>query len=328
MIETRIAQLPRASLGHFPTPLESAPRLAASIGLRELYFKRDDQSGLAFGGSKVRQLEFLVGKAVAEHAQVVVAYCSSSSNFARLTAAACARVGLVAELLVSGMNGESATANVRTARLCGAQIRPCDDLDANGYIRAALSIQREKAKVGARTFVMPFGGASAIGIVGYLEAFTECMRQLNGRGAQPDFIVLPVGSGGTLAGLCLGQKQCNSSIKLIGISVGPSVDELTEKCTALYNGAKRILGLSIPDCFDAQIEDSWVGGGYGVASNSSQEASKIAARSAGIVLDPYYTGKAMAALISKVCNGVIDGNSSVLFWHTGGSISSLDELLG
>jgi len=296
---------PPVELATFTTPVEPAPRLATAIGLGpdDLWIKRDDLTGLGGGGNKIRKLEWTVGAALAEGADTLVTTGAPQSNHARLTAAAGARLGLGVVLVLRGSPGVSRSGNLALDGLFGARIAWAGDVDQAGLDRAAAEVSEQLRTSGAKPALIPFGGSSALGARGYVRCGEELRRQL------PDLrtAVVALGSGGTMAGLvvALGAEA------VLGVDVGA----LPEPAPAVSEFA----GLTSPE--GLRVRRDQIGSGYATLTTltaPTAEALALAARTAGLVLDPTYTGRAMAGLIAAVRDGDIRPGERTVFVHTGG----------
>jgi 1-aminocyclopropane-1-carboxylate deaminase/D-cysteine desulfhydrase-like pyridoxal-dependent ACC family enzyme len=306
----------RISLGTFPTPLEPAPRLAAAIGLQadRLWVKRDDLTGLGGGGNKVRKLERTLAAALRDGADCLVTTGAAQSNHARLTAAAGARLGLPVTLVLAGdpgRPGEAPAGNLLLDEIFGARIRWAGDADDHRLAAVADETAAELASSGAHPAVIPFGGSNRDGALAYADAARELRDQL------PDALqdhrwatsVVAVGSGGTMAGLVaeLGPER------VLGVHAG-AVAAPAEAVAALASTITPVR--QHPNSL--RLRTDLVGAGYGRLTEPAAAAIRLAARTEGIVLDPTYTGRAMAGLIAAVRDGDLDGDAPVVFWHTGG----------
>ncbi|MEV0739479.1 D-cysteine desulfhydrase family protein [Streptomyces sp. NPDC050549] len=293
---------PRVELATFPTPVEPAPRLATAIGLGpdDLWIKRDDLTGLGGGGNKIRKLEWTVGAALAEGADTLVTTGAPQSNHARLTAAAGARLGLAVVLVLRGSPGVSRSGNLALDGLFGARIAWAGEADQAGLDRAAAEVCEQLRKGGAQPALIPFGGSSALGARGY----AHCGEEL--RGQLPDLrtAVVALGSGGTMAGLVMAL----GAAAVLGVDVGA----LPEPAAAVSEFADS----TAPE--ELRIRRDQVGEGYASLTAPTAEALTLAARTAGLVLDPTYTGRAMAGLIAAVRDGDIRPRERTVFVHTGG----------
>ena len=296
----------RVLLASWPTPLEPMPRLAESLGLRpeDLYIKRDDLIGLGAGGNKVRKLEWTVGEALADGADTLVTTGAAQSNHARLTAAAGARLGLRTVLVLAGQPGDSRSGNIALDGLFGAQIRWAGSVGHEGLEQRAAEVADQLRREGSHPAVIPFGGSSPIGVRGYAEAGRELLVQA------PDVntVVVAVGSGGTMAGLL---SVLDASL-VLGVHTGAIADP-AKTVASLAGQAGTIVEPS-----RLRIALDQVGGGYATLTDEVAAGLDLAARTEGIVLDPIYTGRAMAALISAARAGEIRPGTKTIFVHTGG----------
>ncbi len=308
----------RISLGTFPTPLEPAPRLAAAIGLRadRLWIKRDDLTGLGGGGNKVRKLERTLAAALRDGADCLVTTGAAQSNHARLTAAAGARLGLPVTLVLAGdpgRPGEAPAGNLLLDEIFGARIRWAGDADDTRLAAVADETAAELASSGAHPAVIPFGGSNRDGALAYADAARELRDQLPDAAAATSrraTSVVAVGSGGTMAGLVaeLGPEH------VLGVHAG-AVAAPAEAVAAL---ASTITAERLSTRRPLRLRTDQVGAGYGRLTEPAAAAIRLAARTEGIVLDPTYTGRAMAGLIAAVRDGDLDRDAPVVFWHTGG----------
>jgi D-cysteine desulfhydrase len=286
----------KVSLGTWPTPLEPAPRLAAALGLADLWFKRDDLGGLGAGGNKTRKLEWTLGAALADGADTVVTTGAPQSNHARLTAAAAARLGLNAVLVFPGEAGQSRSGNLALDGLFGARVVWAGDRD-----RAVVA--EEIVAEAGKAALIPFGGSNAVGARGYVEAARELKQQLPGLTT----VVVALGSGGTMAGLVaeLGPEH------VLGVDTGALADPLPV--------VARLAGEVTGATFTAdqlRVRREQVGPGYPHFTEASAAALTLTARTEGVVLDPIYTGRAMAGLIAAARDGSLGDRP--IFLHTGG----------
>jgi len=325
-----LEDFPRAKLAHGPTPLEPLTRLSAHLRGPKIYIKRDDQTGLATGGNKARKLEFLVGEAIAQGADTLVTTGGVQSNHARQTAAAAARLGLHCELLLPRIvTGRSAayetSGNVLLDQLCGATVRL---LPAEDYRQEAFDVHVDRLRAaGRKPFFIPTGGSTPLGALGYVNAFLELQTQLKAQDVAPTAIVVGTGScgthGGILAGLALADHAANGvKTRLIGVSVSGKSAEREQLVVDLAAAALKLLNVfAPPDLADAsRVLDQYVGPAYGQPTPAMVEAVRMVASLEGILLDPVYTGKAMAGLIDQIRQGALTPADTVIFWHTGGTV--------
>jgi len=313
-----LSRFPRVGLGNWPTPLEPALRLSDALGGPRILVKRDDVNGLGVGGNKLRKLEFLLGKALAEGADTIVTFGGVQTNHGRQTAAACARLGLACELVLTRVvprDGEAyeRSGNVALDRLYGARVHICDVEDEVATLARVLD---EHAGAGHRTAVLPVGGSNGIGALGYVTAALELYRQLSP--LVPDRIVCPVGSAGTAAGLALGAALLQWPVRVHAAAVSPSAASKLTDIARLAGEAAELLGTAEPDLDHVLVTDAALGPGYGVPTEETWDAIRLFGRTEGITLDPVYTGKAAAVLVGAVRSGDIGPGETVVFVHTGG----------
>ncbi|MER7798665.1 pyridoxal-phosphate dependent enzyme [Microbacterium sp. NPDC096154] len=295
----------RVLLGSFPTPVENAPRLAAAVGLApgRLWIKRDDLTGLGAGGNKVRKLERILAAARREGADTVVTTGAAQSNHARLTAAAAARMGLRAVLVLAGAPAAQPAGNLLLDELFGAQVRWVPDAEARTLSVVADETAAELTAAGRRAFVVPFGGSSPDGASAYADAAAELEGQLPGATS-----VVALGSGGTMAGLVATLGAC----RVLGVHVGAVPDPRAAV-------ASLVSAISGPvDASRLRVRMDQVGAAYGVLARGAAAAVRLAARTEGIVLDPTYTGRALAGLMAAIRDGELADDEPIVFWHTGG----------
>jgi D-cysteine desulfhydrase len=296
--------VPRVQLGTWPTPLEPAPRLARALGLGDddLWLKRDDLVGLAGGGNKVRKLEFVVGAALDDGADALITTGAAQSNHARLTAAAGARVGLDVVLVLRGGPGTSSSGNLALDGLLGARVVWAGEADLEA---AAFAVADDLREQGRNPAVIPFGGSSAVGARGYVQCAQELLDQA------PDLarVVTAVGSGGTMAGLV----AVLGSSRVLGVDVGAVADPagaVARLLTGLTGAPYDPEGLG--------IRRDQVGEGYGALTEPVVDALTTAARTEGVVLDPVYTGRALAGLTAAVADGDVRPGERTVLLHSGG----------
>ena len=320
--EAALARQPRVRLGHLPTPLEPLDGLTRALGPGpRIFAKRDDCTGLALGGNKVRKLEFLVGEALAQGCDTLITTGGVQSNHARQTAAAAAKHGLRCELvlprIVAGRDPAYETSGNRLLDdWLGARVHVVDKpADVIGIVT---EIQSRTASRGAKAAFIPAGGSNPTGCIGYAQAALELALQLEREHLRFDAIVLAVSTGGTLAGLLVGLEALGLTIPVIGVCVYALAAQVGPAVLLLADQTAGRLGVPKVPPIRLDLRDAWLGPGYGLPSGELREALSIAARSEGLLLDPVYTGKAAAALIALRRQGNLPGDN-VLFWHTGGA---------
>jgi D-cysteine desulfhydrase len=326
---------PRTRLAVLPTPLLAAPRLADALGLAGgLLVKRDDLTGFAVAGNKARQLEFLLAEAQERRADVLVTGGSIGSNFVQAAAAGAAYAGLECVLALAGLPvGPDAHPNLAAAIGWGARPRWTGQPDRGSVDELLPVLAAELRGQGRTPYVVPRGGACATGAAGYRVAVDELLRQLPGHlgghgdqavAAVPDprpILLLATGSGGTQAGLVAGNLARGRPVRVVGASVSRSVEEVAPRVLAMAREVARRYGEQEPEEADVQLVDAR-GPGHALASAEGDAAAALALRCAGLVLDPVYTAKALAALPSVV------GTEPAIFWHTGGLLDAVAGMIG
>jgi D-cysteine desulfhydrase family pyridoxal phosphate-dependent enzyme len=305
--------IPRLHFAHLPTPVEALPRLSETLGGPRLLIKRDDQTGLAFGGNKTRKLEFLVAEAREQGAKTLVSGGALQSNHCRQTAAAAARFGFECILILTGDKPEEASANLLLDQLFGAQVVYAPDRkDRDKILQQAFD---RAAEEGMKPYLVPYGGSSATGALGYAFAMKEFIRQ----NVHADWIVFATSSGGTHAGLMLGQRAFGYEGKVFGISIDESDEWLRTHVSALASLASEKLGKRIGFTpADVLANADYCTVGYGVLTKPEREAIHLFAKHEGLLLDPVYTGRAAAGMIDLIRKGFFKKDETVMFLHTGG----------
>lgn len=310
-----VAKLKRRNLVALPTPLERAEALSRSLGV-EVLIKRDDLTGLGAGGNKLRKLEFIVGRALAEGYDTLLTTGGVQSNHARLTAAVAAREGLACELHLRGREPDRLVGNPLLSSILGASLNYHEDVDyAEVERRMAARVDALKAE-GRRALAVPLGGGTAEGTVGYVAAVAELMQQIGEAGRKPDLFVVAGGTGSTAAGLSLGAQLLSPGTSVLAVSVSWKKEVLESEILRHRRAAAELLG--VEDNADIQVDDGFVGPGYSQPSKAGTAALLRLARGDGILLDTTYTAKGLSGMIGLVEAGRIAPGSSVVFWHTGG----------
>ena len=320
-LQARIDALPRVRLAHLPTPLEHCPRLGATLGV-DLWIKRDDLTGLAFGGNKTRQLEFLFADILAQRADTVVAGAYSQSNWCRQITGAARKLGLeVALVLLHGEKGPALQGNLLLDVLMGADVTVVD-LDSMERLTPLLEAKAaELERAGRRPYVVrPFGlDRQVLGAIGYVNGALELDAQLEAAEVDPDFLYL-CGANMTPAGMALGLKALGRQTRLVNIAPIAWSEPRALDIARIADAAARRLDLPVRIA-PGEIEnhDDYIGERYGVVSDDARAALGLVAGSEGIILDPVYSAKAMAGLIDHVRTGRIGQGKTVVFLHTGGT---------
>jgi D-cysteine desulfhydrase family pyridoxal phosphate-dependent enzyme len=311
--------VPRVPLFTAPTPIEPLPRLSAALRGPRIFVKRDDLTGLAFGGNKTRKLEYVLAEALANGARTLITTGAAQSNHCRQTAALAARAGLHCILVLSGDPPEHPSANLLLDQLFGAEIVWTSREEREKTLTYTFDVAWEE---GLRPYLIPLGASNALGALAYEAAFREFLAQ----GLEADWIVVASSSGGTQAGLALGAHRSGWKGKVLGISIDRPAEELQATVATLANAAAERLGEKVsllPG--DIHVKDDYLGQGYGVMGPVEKEAITLFARQEGLLLDPVYTGRAAAGLIDLVRNGFFRPGETVLFWHTGGATALFAE---
>lgn len=322
----QLASYPRVRLGHFPTPLEFMPNLTKHLGGPNIYVKRDDCTGLATGGNKTRKLEFLVAQAIAEGADTLITQGALQSNHARQTVAAAVRVGMKCKVLleerVSNPSEEyEQSGNVMLDRLMGGEI--VARLPAGTNMQQAMeTLAADLRKSGSKPYVIPGGGSTPVGALGYVACAQELLNQSFETGVRIDHVVHATGSTGTQAGLIVGLRASNSGIPVYGVSVRAPREKQEENVWKLVQATIDYMGLPVSsvDRSDVVANSDYVGEGYGIPTDGMIEAVRLTAQLEAILLDPVYSGKGMAGLIDLIRTGHFKKDENVVFIHTGGAV--------
>ena len=313
-----LEQQESVDLGHLPTPIEPLPRLSEALGGPEIWVKRDDLTGLATGGNKVRKLRFLMSDALRQGAEVVLTTGAQQSNHARQTAAAAAQLGLACVLVLGGdPPADAPQGNYLLDRIVGAEVRWAGERPIPDALMDEAARERE---AGRRAYVVPYGGSNAVGVCGYVEALAEVWTQAP-HVPWFDKIVVASSSGGTQAGLLVGARALGYEGEIHGISIAEPAPAFREQIAMHANHSIQHLGLAIPPIAaeDVTVHDAYLGGGYGVVGELEREAIALAGQTEGLLVDPVYTGRALGGLIDLIRRGEIGPGERVLFWHTGGT---------
>ena len=311
--------IPRESLAFLPTPLHRLKHLGDSIGLDELWIKRDDLTGHSFGGNKTRKMEFVLGDARAIKADTIVTVGGLQSNHCRQTAVACAKAGFRCILLLAGEEPETYTGNLLLNSMLGAEIKFFPDdhlLTMHSRLDEVLETLKD---FGLNPYAVPAGATMPVGVISYAVAMEELYLQTQKEGFTPEKIIVATGTAGTLAGLIVGAQMLDIDVDITGVSVLHDAEEATLQ---VKNQISRIID-KYPEVDDfkpkIKIDDTFLEPGYGIMTDGVRTAIDTFAKMDGIFLDPVYTGKAGLALMRMAINGDIKSNQHTVFWHTGGS---------
>ncbi|MBL6929888.1 MAG: D-cysteine desulfhydrase [Rhodospirillales bacterium] len=319
-----LASIPRVQLAHLPTPLEPLESLSRHLGGPDIYVKRDDCTGLAGGGNKTRKLEFLMADALEQGADTIVTAGATQSNHVRQSIAAAAKMGMRAEVLLETRNirddDYAGNGNIILDHLMGAKIHYCDPVEDLNVECQALA--DKLAGEGAMSYFIPVGGSNKIGALGYADCASEILGQSAEMELAVDGIVVASGSQGTQGGLLVGLAGGGSEIPVHGICVSRDGPELEEAVFDLAQKTAEYVGLSTPiERKNVICDGAYWAPGYGQPNDGMIEAVTLCARLEGLLLDPVYSGKAMAGLIGKVRDGTFKKGDTVIFIHTGGQVA-------
>jgi len=311
-------ELPRLRLAFLPTPLMKAERLTRELGGPTLWLKRDDLTGLAFGGNKIRKLEFIMADALAKGATHVLTIGGAQSNHAMQTAAVARRLGVAPVLVLGKPRRPGLCGNLLLDKILGADVRFATEYGAEA-LKKAMAVEAEKLRAeGHKPYCIPLGGSGALGVVGYALAAKELAEQAHALGMKIDRVYAAFGSGGTHAGLALGKKIFGLDFEVVAVNVGAVRGDGAALIAEIANEGADLLGAAHVSAGDVTVVNDYVGEGYAIPSPEGIAAIKQVAQAEGIFLDPVYTGKAMAGLIGDIRSGKIGKNGNVVFLHTGG----------
>jgi D-cysteine desulfhydrase len=314
----RANEFPSLSLGELPSPIEELKRLRTALGTgSRIFAKRDDSISFGFGGNKVRKLAIVAAQAVADGADTLITVGGVQSNHARATAATAAKLGLRCHLVANGARPDRLTGNALLDGLLGAEVEYV--ASRTDRVPAMRRIAERVRAAGGRPAEIPLGASTSEGALGFVRAVGEMLQQ----GMRPDVIVHATSSGGTQAGLVAGCALHGLSTRVIGVSADDPAEELERQVRSIIAGMAGPLGEALSDVardVAIEVDDTFVGGGYGVATPASIEAQQLAARTEALFVDHTYTAKALAGLIARVRDGRVPNDATVLFWHTGGQV--------
>ncbi len=320
----KLGSLPRVRFANLPTPIKEMPNLSKKLGGPHIWIKRDDLTGVAFGGNKARKLEYLMGDAIAKKADIIVTGAGFHSNWCTQTAAAARMLGLDIVLVKKGPrdNWEPTEwdGNHLLHELMGAEIKVVRPEKFNSTIEAEMETKR---KAGRNPYFIPIGGSVPLGAAGYVNAMLETFNQSSELGVDFDYLIHGTGSGGTQAGLVMGARALNTGTKIIGAAVDwTSKEEQQADVNKIIRDSRDVLNLEVEiPLSDIIVYNEYVGGGYGFISKEKAEAVKVLAETEGILIDPVYTATAMACLIDLCKKKKFKKNDNVLFLHTGGAVA-------
>lgn len=315
---SQIARIPQVDIGHFPTPLDECPRLSDALGGPRIFMKREDCSGLAFGGNKVRQLTFTIGEAVDQGADTIVHGAASQSNHCRQAAAACSKLGLKCYLRLARDHKSISQGNLLLDHLAGADVEVVGVPFGPELEEFKFELAKKLEADGLKPYVVASPRSTALAAVAFTWCVAEIHEQQTQMGIEADWIYT-ASVGGTQAGLVLGTKALGMKLKPYACAPIHWEGKI-ERIVIAANAAANLLELDtrINDS-DIQNTDDYIGEAYGYLTPECISALKLVARTEGIILDPVYTAKAMACLIDHINEGRFDSNDTVIFLHTGGT---------
>lgn len=323
----RIADFSQLPYIQAASPLEPLPRLTKTLNGPQVWIKRDDELGPGLGGNKGRKLAFIMAEVLAQGKRKVITYGGLQSNHARMTAAACAALGLEAHLFFFGKKPTVLEGNLQLNHLLGAKLH---FVPFGGGGNASMSLETTNRlvrllsliRVGRDSYFMPVGGHTAVGCLGYVAAAAEIVEQLTYYDLPPEQVTLitAVGTGGTLAGLWAGCLLLDRPFRLLGLDIGKlwkafpaTLAQLTNDILDLLGTPKRVTAADVP-----MLEHTYAGPGYAQLTPQTIDAIRLMAQTEGIILDPVYTGKTFAGLVDLVSNGRFRQDNILIFLHTGG----------
>ncbi len=314
-----LEKIPRYNLAQYPTPLIQAERLRNEIGGPDIWFKRDDLISFAMGGNKVRGLEVILQDALNAGADTLVTGAGVQSNHVRATAAVAAYKKLDCIAIYWGHEPGPVDGNYRVTKMLGAQVRFTGDPDRSSVDHFINEVADELKERGKLPYPIPRGGACAMGALGHVIAVRELQLQCEQYGIEPDAVVFPLGSGGTYAGWLLGLRLLGLDWQVECFTVSRAADEVSRQVAVLATEAASLLDTDISfTSADAPVHGGFIGEGYGIPSTEGTAAIRTTGRSAGLLLDPTYTGKAMAGYLDGLARGIFGRYKTVIFIHTGG----------
>lgn len=329
--------IPKARLGFFPTPFYRLDRLSGELGVN-LYIKRDDFTGMnLFGGNKIRKLQYLIGDAMEKGCEYVFTFGATQSNHAMQTVSACRRCGLKPVLyLVAVVEPDEGDlrSNLLLDKIMGAEVHVVKiqpgEKEEDAEVRS-VQMAREHMKCleaeGHRCYEVPMGGASPVGSVGFIEGYVELIEQTVEMGLCPDYIFHGTGTGGTLAGLVAGRELIGWGKRIVSINVSWKDEGYPERVRQLANESLKLVGtdVRVEDCRDIHTDLNYYQPGYEMPSEGATEAIRLLAEKEGLLVDPVYTGKALAGMLDYIRSGRVPEGSNVVFWHTGGATALFAE---
>lgn len=314
-----MASIKKVGFANLPTKIERLNRLSDQLG-KNIYIKRDDQTGMEVSGNKIRKLEYCVADALSKNCDYLITCGSIQSNHCRATAAVAAKLGLGSYLVLKGDKDTPVEGNLFFDRMLGAEIKFVTSEEYK-YNRADImkNIKEDLEKKGHKAYIIPEGASNGIGSLGYIDAMEEILKQEEDMGVKFDAIVVTVGSGGTYSGLYYGNRLYNNSATVYGFNITETKEHFQEVVLNLLKEISQYTGKEIEARKDEiDIIDGYVGRGYALSRPEEIEFLSYLAKLEGLILDPVYTGKTMYGLVEEIKKGNFDKHENILFIHTGG----------
>ncbi|MCW2513337.1 MAG: 1-aminocyclopropane-carboxylate deaminase [Mycobacterium sp.] len=318
-----LARQPRVTLATLPTPLIHAPRFSSAVG-GEVWIKRDDLTGLALGGNKARKIEYLFGRAAADGAvDTVVTVGAPQSNHARTVAAAARLMGWECHLMLGGDRPARPTGNLVLDVALHATLHFAGTQDWNELDAKARHLSTELDRRGRRTVMIPMGGSTPTGALGFVAAYLELLDQLDGLGVTPSSIIHATSTGGTQAGLDYAHRVLGHGPEVIGVGVAKTQTDLTREVTSLEGGLTQILGLE-PGVIAPTVLTGYLGEAYASPTTGGQNAFDLLAKSEAVLTDSVYSAKGLHAVVDRAAGA----REPIVFWHTGGIPALFSDTAG
>ncbi len=317
-IDKKLAKFAHQRHSLLPTPVHELDVLSGLSG-SHVYCKRDDLTGIGFGGNKSRKLDFLVSDALSRDCDTLLAVGANQSNFCRMVAAYGSVNGLDVHLVLGGKEPAQATGNLRLDLMLGAVCHHVDNSDWEVWEQEARELESKLARQGRKVYRMPVGGSTPVGALGYVDALSEIIDDEQRLGIRFDVILFASSSAGTQAGLVAGKAITNWPGKIIGISAAKEAAQQRQDVLNLAEQTAVLLETTI-DPGTVIVDDSYLGQGYAIPTPACEDAVRLFARKCGIFLDYVYTGKAAAGLLDYLNTGRFAPDSRILFLHTGGNV--------
>ncbi|MBN2601325.1 MAG: D-cysteine desulfhydrase family protein [Candidatus Marinimicrobia bacterium] len=317
-IDDTLTHLERESISLLPTPFYRMNALSEMFE-RNIYIKRDDMTGFAFGGNKTRKFDFLIADAIEKGCDTIIGIGANQSNFCRILSGVGAKYGLSVHLILSGTEPKELTGNLLLDHLFGATVHHIETTDSEERMEKAIEVRKNLEYAGKRVYFLPPGGSTSIGTLGYIAGWGELMDDFEKNHLKVDKVFHASSSAGTQAGLVAGQAITGWPGEIIGISVDVPKMELEKNVHNLAQAAGDFLNIQVPRSI-VTVDESYIGKGYGKQTALAEEAIELFARNEGVLLDHVYTGKAASGLIDYCRSGKVGPDETIVFLHTGGNI--------